>query len=168
MRNPKRIPILLDIYSRESVKESYLKNVVGLAQKSDIKKYLTKWTQKEEAGVIEQTWQENPNFRTSEILIESKVVPSFSGDWKYMEDEKFLKDYGIADERMTTVWNLKDGDLEERGVPIKNISDRDLAQLKESTGDDFPAFLEKEIEYREVNRIKVVELGNPYYQLDID
>src|SRR6478752_5801428 len=61
MRNPKRIPILLDIYSRESVKESYLKNVIGLAQKSDVNKYLTKWTQKEEAGIIEQVWQETPN-----------------------------------------------------------------------------------------------------------
>ena len=70
MRNPKRIPILLDIYSRDTIKESYLKNVLGLASKSDVTKFLDKWKLKE--SEVEKTWQENTNFRMSEVLIAAK------------------------------------------------------------------------------------------------
>lgn len=168
MRNPKRIPILLDIYSRDSVKESYLKNIIGLAQKFDVNKFLQKWRLKESEGIIEEIWLENPNFRMSEILVTAKIIPVFRGEWLFTEDEKFLEQYGIADKRMTTIWNKKDGDLEEKGIPLKNISDKDLFFLKDELKDDFPNYLEKEIDYRKSNRITVVETGNPYYTLDID
>lgn len=168
MRNPNRIPILLDIYQRETVKEAYLKNVVGLASKPDVTRFLDKWRLKESQGEILKQWQENPNFRMSEVLIAAKVLPPFSGTWSNTEDEKFLKQYGIADERMTTVWTKKDGDLKERGIPLKSISDRDLFLLKQELGEDFPVYLEKEIDYRKGNNIKVTETNNPYYILDID
>ena len=166
MRNPKRIPILLEIYQRDTVKESYLKNVLGLASKSDVTKFLEKWKLKEDT--VEKVWHENPNYRMSEVLIASKVLPPFSGTWSNTEDEKFMRQYGIADERMTTVWNKKDGDLPERGIPIKSVSERDLFLQKQELGENFPAYMEKEIEYRKGNNIKIAETNNPYYILDID
>jgi hypothetical protein len=169
MRNPNRIPILLDVYQRETVKESYLKNVVGLASKADVTRFLNKWNLKESQGEVEKVWKENPDFRMSQVLIAAKVLPNFAGSWFNTEDEKFMKQYGIADERLTTVWNKKDGDLKERGIPLKSISDRDLFLLKQEVGEEnFPVYLEKEIEYRKGNGIKVTETNNPYYSLDID
>lgn len=166
MRNQHRIPVLLDIYSRETVKESYLKNVVGIAKKDDIKKFMEKWRLND--SNIEKFWNEYPDLRMSQVLIGAKVLPNLSGSWFYTEDEKFMKQYGIADERLTTIWNKIDGDLPERGIPLKNVSDRDLFLQKQEQGDDFPKYLEKEIEYRKSNQIKVTETGNPYYSLDID
>jgi hypothetical protein len=167
-RNPQRIPTLLDIYSRDTVKESYIKNVVGIAQKTFVDKFLNRWKEKEQQ--VEKVWLENPNFRMSEVLIKANVLGQFTGNWVYTEDEKFMKQFGIADERLTTIWNKKDGDLPERGIPIKSVSDRDLFLLQENLpeGDDLPVYIQRELDYRKANRITVVETGNPYYTLDID
>ena len=166
MRNPHRIPTLLDIFSRETVKESYLKNVVGIASKSDINKFLARWKQAEER--ITEFWKEYPDLRMSQVLISVKVLPNFSGSWFNTEDEKFMKQCGIADERLTTVWVKVDGDLPERGIPVKGISDKDLYFMKGELGDDLPQYLQREIDFRQREKIKVAETNNPYYVLDID
>lgn len=166
MRNPNRIPILLDYYSRPLVKSTYLRNVVGLVSKTDIHKYTIKWKALEPE--IAKIWLANPDSRMSQVLIHLGILPNFSGSWFYTEDEVFLINAGIATKRDTTIWNKVDGDLIERGIPLSMVSDLDLYQAQEEMGDDLPNYLLKEIEYREDNDVKVVEEGNLYYVLDID
>lgn len=165
MRNKNRIPVLLDIYARDTVKESYLRNVVGLASRTDILKYISKWKVNEEK--IEEEWLKDPNLRMSELLILTKTLPNLSGNWAYTEDEVFMERYGIADKRATTIYS-KLGTEFEKGIPLKSTSDKDLVALKNELGDDTPNYILKELEFRREKAITVSERNNPYYILEID
>lgn len=167
MRNPNRIETLLRFYSSAAVRESYLKNVVQISGKADITRFLNKWNEKSEQ--ILAYWNENPNFRISQVLIGMKIIPPFSGTWMNTEDEAFLKLHGYASERQLTILTHIRDDGKEIGIPLDCTSNKHLNQIITEQGEDAPIFIGKEIEYRKGRKISVVEVGNSYYRvLDLE
>ena len=164
MRNPNRIKTLLLIYERPSVRERFLTNVVKISGKADITRFMTKW--REKSSLFLKYWQENPNQRMGEVLIGLKIIPPFSGTWMNTEDETFLKECGFADERTITIVTLYREDGTEEGIPLKSVSDKHLNKILKEKGDETPKFIEEEIEFRKTKKLKVVEIGNPYYELE--
>ena len=149
---------------RVSVRESFLKNVVNISSKADLNRFLTRWKEKE--NTILDYWQENSNLRMGEVLIGVKIIPPFSGTWMNTEDEVFLKNFGFADERTTTIITRYCEDGTEVGIPLMNTSERHLHTILKEKGEDAPAFIEKELAYRKLKKLSVVEVGNTYYKLE--
>ena len=48
---------------------------------------------------LEETWKANPDWRLTQLLVNTAVIPNFPGHWYYAED----------DELLTAIAKLKNG-----------------------------------------------------------
>lgn len=170
MRNIRRIPFILNYFKDDVVKHSYLENIVGITQKYQREPIIKQWNMVMDK--IEEFWLKSSDMRLSQVLIAVGLLDNIPGSWFYTEDEKFLVDYGIAEQRDLFFWGknyTKEGKRLEKtiSIPLSKLSDEHLKNIfeKQYGGEvsrtPYPVY--NEIVYREKNGISVPEEGE-YYQ----
>ena len=89
MRNPQRIDIFLN-----KIKENdNLKKVLTIIFKLNVDDDVVKIV-KSGYNVIEIFWKENPDWRFSQVLVNTGLLPNYSGFWYHTEDEEVLEELG--------------------------------------------------------------------------
>jgi len=90
MRNPERINIFLKKIKEDNNLEKVLNEIYRLNVSKEVIKIITS----ELNTTIPIFWIENPDWRFSQILINSGLLPNYQGFWYYIEDEDVLIELG--------------------------------------------------------------------------
>lgn len=89
MRNPQRIDIFLNKIKEDDNLEKVLTKIFKLNVDEDAIKIV-----KSGYNVIEIFWKENPDWRFSQVLVNTGLLPNYPGFWYYIEDEDILIELG--------------------------------------------------------------------------
>lgn len=134
MRRPERIPIILELLkddsNRRKVLEKYFKPKedtqleIGMPY-FEIDNILVRWNKM--FHIFSKSWQHNPDLRLSQALVNSNVMPNFSGFWYYLEDETTMISTSILEPRDIIFWGQNyDKDFnrlpETNYILIKNMN----------------------------------------------
>lgn len=87
-RNVKRIPIILDL-----LHANYLDFLLDIGIGDDNKIQLTNvfFVKKEE---IQKFWEENPDLRLTQVLVNMDIIPNIPGTWYYTEEVDYVVERG--------------------------------------------------------------------------
>lgn len=97
MRDVKRIPILIGLLknddNKRSVLEYYFKPKIGVQLEIgmpyfEIDDYINNWNLL--FNDFKTTLFDYPDLRVSQVLVNNNIIPNFSGEWYYTEDDKIL------------------------------------------------------------------------------
>jgi len=141
MRPARRIPIVL-----EAVRNKYK------IPKKDINE-------------LQKIWEDNPDLRFTQLLVNTNIIPNVPGSWYYQEDLEFMvDDLGVAP-RDCLLWGSYGKDGKDGKGPVKHLL------LREMTNQHIEAILETqahvkgklreyfntELDYREENDIVITD-----------
>jgi len=145
MRNPERINIFLKKIGENNNLEKVLNDIYKLEiNKANIKII------KSQYGTIEIFWKENPDWRFSQVLINTGLLPNYVGFWYYIEDEEVLIKLGCKP-REIYFWGVnftKD---------MKELPETKWTLIKDLNIDHIKAIIDG----------KFVREGNKYYKFFI-
>ena len=89
MRNPQRIDIFLKKIKEDDNLEKVLTRIFKLNVDDDGIKIV-----KSGYSVIEIFWKENPDWRFTQVLVNSGLLPNYPGFWYHTEDEDIFVQLG--------------------------------------------------------------------------
>lgn len=89
MRNPQRIDIFLNKIKEDDNLEKVLTKIFKLNVDDDAIKIV-----KSGYNVIEIFWKENPDWRFSQVLVNTGLLPNYPGFWYHTEDEDVFVELG--------------------------------------------------------------------------
>ena len=135
MRNTERIKIYLDLLKNRS------KNSPILIEKIDIMRS-TDLNVDELYDELEKVWLENPDWRFTQLCVNTGLIPNIPGFWYYTEDREFMTNLGFS-QREILLWGTYGKDGKQ---PLKHIL------LKEMTNEHIQAILDTQTHLSEEKR----------------
>lgn len=77
---------------------------------------------------LRQTWKENPDWRLTQLLVNTGVMPNTPGEWYYIEEVDYMIDNGVCLPQELLFWGTfgKDGKQPLKFIAIKDMETEHL------------------------------------------
>lgn len=100
MRNPKRIPIILDL-----LKDNYAEFLKDCGiEEIDIDTLISIYNSKRKE--IEEFWLDNPDLRLTQVFVNLGIIPNFPGFWYYKEEVDYVIEKGFCNVEDICFWGV--------------------------------------------------------------
>ena len=155
MRPKERIPIFIRHVNIRQLITEWFKNmkIPTFSMNKAIKEITTKIL------YLTQYWQDNPNLRFSEVLVNTGLLPTIPGTWYYEEDHDILIKQGCYP-RDITLWGRnfnKEGNRlpKTEWILIKDLSTNHIENILISEfihlNDKYKKYFQYELKFRKNN-----------------
>jgi len=135
-----------------------MNNAIDISEKESI----TLSQSKPDYDELEKIWLENPDWRFTQVLVNTGTIPNFPGFWYYTEDLDFMLNMGF-EPRDVMLWGTygKNGDQPLKYVFLKDMTNEHIQAIidtQKSISDRYKIAFENELEYRKDNNIKIEDV----------
>jgi len=106
---------------------------------------------------LKKVWLDNPDWRFTQLLVNTGIIPNFPGMWYYTEDLDVMLNLGFKP-REVILWGTYGKNLDQplKMVFLKNMSNehiKAILQNVKSISNRYKESFENELKYREENNI---------------
>ncbi|KEQ31207.1 hypothetical protein N180_02865 [Pedobacter antarcticus 4BY] len=120
MRNPERIPIILDL-----IQGNYKQFLDDLhVEVGDIDSLISLYNTKRID--IEEYWMANPDLRLTQVLVNMGILQNIPGDWYYKEETDYVVEKGFCDFEDVHFWGVN---FDEFGKQLPATLHKPLREL---------------------------------------
>lgn len=104
---------------------------------------------------LEKVWLENPDWRFTQLCVNTGLIPNLPGMWYYTEDREFMENLGFP-HRETLLWGTygKNADQPLKYVQLKNMTNEHIESIirtQKQLSEPTIQFFKDELEYRKEN-----------------